>query len=135
MKTPIVHDPIGDMMNRLKIAGKIEKDTITVPYSKLRFAVATLLETKGFVKSVAKKGKRVIKAMDIELAYHTDGKPRISAVRNLSKLSRRVYMGVKEIKPVRHGYGMIVLTTPQGIMAGDEAKKQKVGGEALFEVW
>lgn len=135
MNSIIVHDPIGDMINRLKIAGKMKRDRIIVPYSKLRFAVGSLLKEKGFVKSVAKKGKRVVKSMEVELAYHTDGEPRIADARRISKLSRRVYFSAKDIHPVRRGYGMLVMTTPQGIMSGDDAKKQKVGGEALFEIF
>lgn len=123
------------MMNRIKIAGTGEKEAITLPYSKLRFAVAKVLAEKGFVKSAIKKGKKVVKGLEVGLAYHTDGRPKISDVRHLSNPGKRMYYAVKDIRTVRHGYGILVLSTPKGIMAGGDAKKEKVGGEALFQVW
>jgi len=130
----MVIDPIGDMLAQIRNAGAVRKDSITLPYSKLRFAVASALLKSGYVRIVTKKGKKVVRLMEIGLLY-TDGKPRVTGAERISRCSRRVYYGVKDIKPVRHGYGMLMLSTPAGILSGDEAKKLKVGGEALFKIW
>jgi len=132
----MVTDPISDMLAQLQNAGKVHKSSITLPYSKLRHAVATALVDAGFVASVSKRGKKAVKPqMEIGLVYDVKGLHRISGALRLSKPSRRVYIGAKDIKPVRHGYGKIFLSSPKGIMTGDEAKKAKVGGEALFKIW
>jgi small subunit ribosomal protein S8 len=130
----MVTDPIGDMLAQIRNAGAVHKATLTLPYSKLRYAVATALVKHGYIESVAKKGKKVVKTMEIALLYVGD-KPRVSGAARLSKPSRRVYYAVKDIKPVRHGYGTLMLSTPTGILSGNEARKNKVGGEALFKIW
>jgi small subunit ribosomal protein S8 len=96
--------------------------------------VATALLKEGYIASVAKKGKKTVKLMEIGLLYTGDG-PRVNGSLRLSKPSRRMYFGVEDIKPVRHGYGLLMLSTPEGILSGNEAKKKKVGGEALFKIW
>lgn len=135
----MITNPIGDMMNRMKIAGEMKKETVTVPLSRLRLSVAEALARTGFVGQfvgqVAKKGKKVVRSLEIGLKYGEDGVPRVSGVRILSRPARRMYMGAKDIRSVRHGYGALFLSTPQGIMTGSEARKAKVGGEALFEIW
>lgn len=130
-----IANPIGDMINRMKIAGTSGKESVTLPFSKLRFAVAEALAAKGFAKHVSKKGKKVVKGLEVGLAYREDGRPKIEGVRTLSSLGKRMYYGVKDIRTVRQGYGLLVLSTPKGVMAGSDAKKEKMGGEALFEVW
>ncbi len=129
-----MHDPIADMMIRIKNAGDAGKLSAAMPYSKMRLAVATVLQKAGYLSNVAKKGKKEGKVLEVGIAY--EGKnPRISGVSFVSKLSRRVYFGVRDITPVRQGYGDLVLTTPKGIMTGKEAKRERVGGEALFKIW
>jgi len=130
----MVTDPIGDMLAQIRNAGAVHKSTLSLPFSKLRYAVATALVKQGYIESVAKKGKKVVKTMEIGLLYVSD-KPRISGANRLSRPSRRVYFAVKDIKPVRHGYGTLMLSTPTGILSGNEARKTKVGGEALFKIW
>lgn len=130
----MVADPVGDMLIRVKNAGGAEIESVLLPYSKLKFAVAMKLLDSGYVKSVAKKGKKAFK-MEIGILYGIDGKPKIKDVKRISKLSRRVYFPVKSIRPVRRGYGMMVLSTPKGVLTGEEARKENVGGEALFQIW
>ena len=130
----MVTDPIGDMLAQIRNAGAVHKSTLVLPFSKLRYAVATALVKYGYIESVVKKGKKVVKTMEIGLLY-VDDKPRISGAARLSKPSRRIYFAVKDIKPIRHGYGTLVLSTPTGILSGSEARKNKVGGEALFKIW
>lgn len=131
----MVTDPIADMLAQIRNAGNARKESLVLPYSKLRFAVASVLLKNGYIKSIVKKGKKVVKTMEIGLAYDTVGKPHVVGTKRISKCSCRVYVGAKDIKPVRHGYGHLILSTPKGILTGGEARKMKIGGEALFKIW
>lgn len=129
-------DPIADLINRIKNAGYAGKENVSVPFSKTKFAIAELLSRKGMVGSVVKRGKgEVPRYLNIELLYGEDGKPKISNVQRVSKPSRRLYEKSKNIRKFRSGFGITVLSTPKGIMSGDDAKKERVGGEVLFNIW
>ncbi|MEK7106781.1 MAG: 30S ribosomal protein S8 [Patescibacteria group bacterium] len=128
-------DTIGDFIIRLKNAGAIKKETISVPFSALKLAVAEKLRDAGYVKSIDKKGKKVKKTLDVVLKYDSEGVHIIHGVKRISKPGRRMYRSVYEIMPVRYGHGALILSTPKGILTGKEARKENVGGEALFEIW
>jgi small subunit ribosomal protein S8 len=130
----MVTDPIADMITRLKNAGAAGNDIVTVPYSKMKMAIAELLVKEGFVKEVAKKGKKVAKSIELGLIYEDDA-PRVKGAERVSKFSKRVYRKAKDLKPVKNGYGILVLTTPKGIISDKEAREQNIGGEALFKIW
>jgi small subunit ribosomal protein S8 len=127
-------DPIADFIVKLKNASDVGKESIIVSYSELKEAILGLLEKEGYIKSFAKKGKKVHKTLEIVLAYDEHG-PRVKGVERVSHLSKRVYAGVRDLKPVKQGHGVMVITTPNGIMTDAEARKQKVGGELLFKIW
>ena len=127
-------DPIADMLIRLKNAGSAGKPSVLVPYSKMKFAIATLLAREGFLGGVTRRTRRGKKTLECMLRTSERG-PGISDVRRISKLSRRIYLGTDGIRRVRQGFGRLVLTTPKGIMTGEEARKAHVGGEALFTIW
>lgn len=127
-------DSISDFIIRLKNASHARKDVVTVPYSKLKAAIADALVKEGFLKSANKKGKKVQKHLEVELAYE-EGKERINDVERVSKVSKRLYYGVTDIRPVRQGFGRIFISTSKGILTGNEARKQKIGGEPLFKIW
>ncbi len=127
-------DPISDFIIRLKNASNARKDVITFPASKVVTAIADILEREKYLTAVAKKGKKVGKILEITMKYD-EGIPAITDVKRVSKLSRRVYLGVKDIKPVLNGIGRMIISTPNGLMTGSEARKAKVGGEALFQIW
>lgn len=131
----MVGDPIGDFITRLRNAGAVRKETVSVPFSVLKYAIAEKLKQRGFVKNVEKGGNKGRKTIEIELLYRTDGSPRIRVAKRLSKPGRRLYVPAKAIMPVKHGHGLLVLSTPKGILSGEEAKKEKVGGETLFTLW
>lgn len=122
------------MINRIKTAGNARKEHALVPFSKLKWVVAEKLKERGFVTDVVKKGK-TYPQIEFTVAYNEAGQPRITDAGRVSKLSRRVYKGYKEIKPVRRGHGMLVVSTPKGVMSGEEAVKEKVGGEVLCTIW
>lgn len=131
----MTHDVIADMLIRIKNAGTAGKDATTIPFSNFKFAVAKVLADKGYVKTVAKKGKGVDQVIELEIAYNKDRTPRIQGLARISRPSRRVYYNAKHIAPVRNGLGLLILSTPKGILAGEDAKKSHVGGEALFKIW
>jgi small subunit ribosomal protein S8 len=131
----MVTDPISDLIIRIKNASDAKKATLVVPYSKLKEGIVKVLEKEGYVKSVAVKGKKITKALEIELSYTEGNTPRISGVSRVSKLSQRIYAKSKDIRTFNHGFGNMVLSTPKGILTDKEAKKANVGGEVLFKIW
>ena len=128
----------------MKNGGLAEKESVILPYSKMKNAIAECLKKEGYVSSVVKKistksgsilgGKNKQPVLEIGLLY-ADKKPKITGVERISKQSRRVYFGIKDIHLVRNGSGLLVLSTPKGILSGREARREQVGGEALFKVW
>jgi small subunit ribosomal protein S8 len=131
----LITDPVGDFIIRLKNAGAVGKETVSVPFSQFKLAIAEKLKEAGYVSDIEKKGKKVRKTLDVVLKYKADGSHAITDVKRISKPGRRLYKGSKEINPVRYGHGALILSTPQGVMTDKEARKAKVGGEALFEIW
>lgn len=129
-----MHDPIADMIIRIKNASDSKKESVVFPYSKLKLAILDLLLKEGFVKSFGKKGKKVVKFIEVVLRYD-EGAPRIHGVKRVSKASKRVYAKSRDIRPVKNGLGILVLSTPKGIVTDKAARKEKVGGEALFQIW
>jgi len=131
----MVGDPIGDLIVRLVNAGAVKHASVSLPHSKMKMAIAEVLKGSGFVKSVERQGKKVRKTINIELLYNEDGTHKINKVKRISKPGKRIYKAVDEIFPVRYGKGIIVLSTPKGILTGLQARKERVGGEALFEIY
>ena len=129
-----MNDQIADMIVRIKNAGDARKESLVLPYSKMKLSIAEILQKEGFVKNVVKKGKKVINSIEITLIYEGDA-PRIKGVDRISKFSRRVYQKSKDLRPVMQGQGLLVLTTPKGILTSKEARKANVGGEPLFKIW
>ena len=128
-------DKIADMIVMVKNGNAANKETVVTPYSKYKHAIAQCLVKNGYLKAVNKKtGKSGFPVLELELQYN--GKdPKVKFIKRLSKPSRRTYFGTKDIRPVRNGYGLLVLSTPKGILDGETARKEQVGGEALFKVW
>lgn len=127
-------DPISDMLNRIRNGQAVKKETVEVPFSQMKYAIAKILERRGFVKSVDFKGKRIKKTIEIRLHY-ADGSPKITGIRRVSKSSQRTYAGSGEIKRVRAGQGFAIISTSKGLMTDSDARKEHVGGEVLCEVW
>jgi small subunit ribosomal protein S8 len=127
-------DSISNMIIMMKNASKVGKSTVSFPYSNVKNAILECLKKEGYISTVSKKTKKGHPTLEVELVY-IDKKPKINEVERISKLSRRVYFGMKEIYPVRNGSGILILSTPKGILSGKEAKYEQVGGEALFKIW
>ncbi len=127
-------DTIANMLIGLKNASLVKKASVTVPHSKMKLAILNVLKNEGYVKAVNVTGDEKKPVIEVALSYNGDA-PKIVGVTRISKPSKRVYKGVKEIKPVRYGHGIAVLSTPKGILTQKEARKEQVGGEVLFTMW
>ena len=121
-----------DLVVRIKNAENSEKDSIIANFSKVDFAIAKLLVEAGYIKDVQKR--TVGKKNFLEIKLSRGGKA-ISGFKILSKPGRRIYVASKDIRTIRQGYGMSVISTSKGVMNNKEARKQKIGGEHLFEIW
>ena len=130
----MVTDPISDFLIRLKNANQAGKTEVAMPYSKMKQQLAVLLAQEGYIGETSKRGKKTIKDLVVTLKY-VEGKPVINGTQRVSKPSRRMYMGVRDVKPVKRGHGLLVLSTPAGIVTGKEAREKRVGGEVLFQIW
>jgi small subunit ribosomal protein S8 len=128
----MVTDPVADFITRIKNAGRVHKESVLLPYSKLKEAIATVLVAEGYLKSVSKKKTSPI--LEVVLNYH-NGECKIKEVERISKSSRRVYKGFDEIHLSKGGFGKTIFSTPKGILTDKQAINQKVGGEMLFKIW
>ncbi|HEY4475306.1 MAG TPA: 30S ribosomal protein S8 [Candidatus Paceibacterota bacterium] len=123
-----------DLLTRIKNSQAAKMEYVKVPFSNADFAIAELLAKRGYLESAAKKGRMPKRVIEIKLKY-PDGKGAITGVKFKSKSSRRLYLGYRDLRPVKNSYGDSVISTSKGIMTGKEARKQKLGGEILFEIW
>ncbi|HRY62606.1 MAG TPA: 30S ribosomal protein S8 [Candidatus Paceibacterota bacterium] len=145
----MVGDPIADMITRIKNAAVSGKDSVSVPFSKIKLEIANLLKAEGYLSAVESSGNDKIASarqikMDLVRVASTNGavgikKARISGTERVSKPSRRIYVTAQAIKDgARHatsGKGILVLSTTAGIITGKAAVEKGLGGEALFKIW
>lgn len=127
-------DPISDMIIRIINAQAVLRPTVSIPFSTFKYEIARILEKEGFIEKVEEKGKKVKKIIDITLKYH-DKEPIISGLKRVSKPGQRIYTEAKEIKKLKGGYGISIISTSKGLMTNKEARKKKLGGEIIFEIW
>lgn len=127
-------DPISDMLSRIRNALQVHKNTTRLPYSKIKYSVAEQLARSGFIDSVRIDDTSNFK--EIELVMHQPNQPsRITKIERLSKPGRRYYAKADEIPSVLRGRGVVVVSTSAGIMTGDQARKQRLGGELICKVY
>lgn len=128
-------DSVGEFLTRIRNAGLAGHEKVDVPSSKLRKGISNILKEAGFIHDyrVAKDDRQGI--MRLYLKYDEKGKPAISFIKRVSRPGRRQYIEVDKIPKVRSGFGIVILSTNKGIMAGDEATMKRVGGEMLCMVW
>ncbi|HEV7449185.1 MAG TPA: 30S ribosomal protein S8 [Candidatus Paceibacterota bacterium] len=127
----MVNDPIADFLVRLQNASMVGHTSVALPYSSIKNAIAKILEREGYLANVIKKNNSLV----VGLSYAASGRPAINGVKRISKPSRRMYMGVRDVQPIKRGHGLLVLSTPAGVVSGKEAREKRVGGEVLFEIW
>jgi small subunit ribosomal protein S8 len=131
----MVNDPIGDMIARIRNAAERKRDKVSTPASKLRGRVLEVLQSEGYIRGytlVEEPGEHPV--YEIELKYF-DGEPVIAEIARVSKPGRRVYSSIKDLKPVKNGLGISILSTPKGVMSDNAARDANVGGEVLCRVY
>lgn len=134
----VVSDPIADMLVRIKNAGNAGKTVVDIPFSDIKLRIANVLIKEGFVeyatKKIKKNGKTSIRVIEIGLKEQ-GGLPLIRGAERVSRPSVRVYRKSEELHPVKNGFGIMVVSTPKGIMSDSQARKEHVGGEVICKVW
>jgi small subunit ribosomal protein S8 len=126
-------DPIAAMITMMKNASHAGKTVVTVPHSNMKESIVVCLKRSGFVADYEKKTRHERPFLDITLTAKNG--TRINNVTRVSKPSRRMYKGNKEIRMYKNGAGIFVYSTPKGILTDKEARKELVGGEILFSIW
>jgi small subunit ribosomal protein S8 len=127
-------DRTSNLLIAIKNAGNAGKASAVVPFSKFQSSIAKALFDAGYLASYKKQTKSGHDVLEVGIAYNAD-RPRVRDVKRISKPSRRLYASVHDIHTVKNGHGILVLSTPKGILTGDQAKTEHVGGEILFEIW
>jgi|SRR3989344_2247465 len=131
----ITMDPITDILNRIRNAQAVLKPEVLIPFSNLKYEITKILEKSGFIEKTEKRGKKTGRIIAITLKYEDKNKPAISGLRRISKQGQRIYVNYRKIRPIKGGYGMTIISTSKGLMTNKEAKRQKLGGEVLCEIW
>lgn len=128
-------DPIGDMLTRIRNGQQARKDSVLTPASKLRARVLDVLQREGYIRGYSDAEIAGAQAnLRIDLKYF-EGQPAIQHVARVSKPGRRVYSGATELPRVRNGLGIVIVSTPKGVLSDAEAREQNVGGEVLCQVF
>jgi len=127
-------DPISDMINRIKNAQVVGRETVEVPFSKMRFEIGKILERTLFVKKVELKNKKSKRSMELTLEY-TEGAPKITGVKRISKPGKRIYSSVLQLQKTKRPKSIGIISTSKGLMTTGEARAQGLGGEILCEIW
>ena len=127
-------DPIADMLTRIRNAILVRKSEVVLPHSRVKQSVAELLKANGFIKDVKVVDATIGKSLVLKINDALENAP-ITEIQRLSKPGRRYYVGAKDIPSVKRGRGIVIVSTSKGMMTGDEAKAQKVGGELICKVY
>lgn len=128
-------DPLADLLTRIRNAHQAKHDRVDVPASKLKTEVCRLLKEEGFVRNVRVVPGEPASTLRVFLRYDEMGQPAISHLERVSRPGRRVYRGAAELKPVRNGLGVAVISTSRGVLSDRQARDAGVGGEVLCEIW
>ena len=124
-------DPISDMLTRIRNAQSAGHETVEIPLSKIKFEIAKILKREKYINDYKKFGKGSGKLLEINLKRPAA----IQEIKRVSKPGQRIYAKFSELKQVKNGYGVSVVSTPKGLMTNKEARKTRLGGEVLFEIW
>jgi len=130
-----MNDPIGDMLTRIRNAQMRRRPKVSTPASNMRARVLDVLTEEGYIRGYARVEQKGIDAeFEIELKYY-NGQPAIREIERVSKPGRRVYSPVKDLKNVRNGLGVAILSTPKGVMSDSRAREENVGGEIICNIF
>jgi len=129
-------DPIADFLTRIRNAAAAKHQRVDVPASKLKTEIARILKEEGYISTFKMvEENKTRKVLRVFLKYTPDRRSVITGIKRISKPGARRYLGYEDIRPVVGGLGINILTTPKGLMSGRAARKSKMGGEILCEVW
>ncbi len=130
----MITDPISDMLTRIRNAQSVKQNEISLPYSKLKYSIAKILEKEGYVGTVGKDEADKFTKLTIAMKYDA-GTPAITALKRVSKPGCRVYAKFNELPRVLSDMGIAIISTPNGLMSNKEARKRHLGGEIICEVY
>lgn len=130
-----VNDPIADMLTRIRNAGMARHQTVTIPLSNIKRNIAEILQSEGYIKSYEIQEGSPSSNLVLQLKYASNRQPVITGLKRVSRPGLRVYSKRDDIPRVRGGLGLSILSTPKGLMTGDAAWKDGVGGEVLCYIW
>ena len=130
-----VTDPIADMLTRIRNAIQARHDSVMMPHSKMKIAIARILKEEGFIRDFDQPRGQKHPTLRIHLAYREGRQPIIAGLKRVSKPGLRVYVGKGEVPRVYGGLGLAIVSTSRGVMAGRHAWRQGIGGELLCYVW
>lgn len=128
-------DPISDMLTRIRNGFIVRKSFVMVPSSKIKVAIAQILLEEGFIQGYEVTNERPQPNIRLWLKYDQKRRPVVTGLKRVSRPGRRVYKGKRDLPWVLSGLGIAIVSTPQGVMTGREARRQGVGGEVLCYVW
>ena len=128
-------DPIADMLTRIRNANTAKHDTVDVPASKMKIAIADILVNEGYIAKYELSDEGAFQNMHITLKYGAHGEKVISNLKRVSKPGLRVYCGCEDLPSVLNGLGIAIISTSKGVMTDKEARKNKIGGEVLAYIW
>lgn len=128
-------DPIGDLITRIRNGYLVSQKQISLPYSAIKEEIAKILVKEGCLEEVKVKGKKPQEKQLILGLKYRKKEPAISQIERISKPSLRIYLQAKELKPLRGGFGLRILSTSKGFMTDREAKKANLGGEVICQLW
>lgn len=123
-------DPIADMLTRIRNAQMAQKDSVVMPSSKIKVAIAGVLQSEGYIESFNVRGDGGKPELELVLKYYS-GRPVIERIERVSRPGLRVYRGTQELPRVMNGLGVAIVSTPRGVMTDRKARAEKVGGEVL----
>lgn len=129
----MVSDPIGDFLTRLRNASLRRHDEVVVPSTRMIVSIAEILKKEGFINDYKVTEQKPQNELTVQMKY-VNGQPAISELERVSKPGIRRYRGYREIKSVKNGLGIAIFSTPEGLKTGEEAKKEKLGGEYICNV-
>jgi len=128
-------DPIADMLIRIKNASMARHKSVIVPASKIKLEIARILKEEGYIEDFKYIEEKPQAKIEIFLKYDENKRPVIAGVKRVSKPGRRIYRGYRNLPKVLDGFGIAIVSTSQGIMTDHEARRRKIGGEVLCEIW
>jgi small subunit ribosomal protein S8 len=128
-------DPIADMLTRVRNAAQSRHSTVDVPFSKVKLALAKIMEQEGYISGfdIQELGNR--KLLRLRMKYDGEKRPVLTGLRRVSRPGLRVYAGMHDIPRILGGLGTVVVSTNRGIMTGREARRRHLGGELIAEIW